>query len=49
MAMCMANACVIPPKEFQHDPSLVTAQYNTVAMLLAQGGIIPPDEWKHTP
>lgn len=47
MAMLMANTHIIPPKEFYHEPSLMTPKHNTVAMLLAQGGIIPPKDWLH--
>lgn len=35
MAMLIANTRIIPPKEFCHEPSLMTPKHNTVAMLLA--------------
>ena len=40
--MIYAENGIIPPKEWEHDPTLYDDNFNTVAMLLAKNDIIPP-------
>ena len=45
VAMYLARYGVVPPKEWQHNPSLTNDNNETVAILLASNGIVPPKEW----
>ena len=40
--MLLANKKIIPPKEWEHNPNLMSCSHYTVAMYLAENGIIPP-------
>ena len=48
-AMFLAKNGIVPPPEWQHDPTLTDNYSFTVAMFLAANGIIPPNEWQHDP
>ena len=42
VAMYLASNKIIPPKEWEHKPSLQNEDGWTVAMILAKKGINPP-------
>ncbi len=46
--MILAYEGILPPKEWQHDPTIIDNSY-TVAMYLVSNKIIPPKEWYHDP
>ena len=47
--MSLAFKGIIPTKEWNHNPNIVSEYNETVAMLLAMNKIIPPKEWFHDP
>lgn len=47
--MILASRGIDPPKEWMHDPNLMSNSMNTVAMIIAYKGLIPPKRWRHFP
>jgi len=45
----LAECGIIPPKYFEHDPTIKNNYNETVAILLARKGVIPPEQWYHNP
>ena len=45
--MTLADNCIIPPKEWYHNPLLRNEGADTVALILIYNDILPPKEWEH--